>query len=114
MTHRSPSSGARRRGLEAVGSLIDTVLSQVAHADVGPVMQLRRAWPDIAGRWAETTSPVRLSKGVLTVEVASGAVASKFRYAVSDVLEAARSAVGETHPIDDISIRVARVKSGPE
>ena len=114
MTYGSHGNGRRRRNLEAVGNLIDTVLAQVAHTEVAPVILLRRRWPEIAGRWSETTSPVRLVKGVLTVEVASGSVASKFRYAASDVLTRARSVAGESFPIDDISIRVARAARGPE
>lgn len=107
-------SSPQTRGLERVGELIDTVLSQVAHVEVGPVMRLRRDWPSIAGQWADSSSPVRLSNGTLTIEVATGSVASKLRYATDDLVQNARSALGGTVEITAISVRVARGRKRPE
>jgi len=98
----------RDTGMERVGDLIDTVLSQVAHVEVGPVMRLRTAWPNIAGKWAKVSSPVRLKDGTLTVEVDNGAVASKLKYATDDLVEAARRELGESIEISAISVRVGR------
>ncbi len=97
-----------RPGLERVGDLIDVVLSKVAHADVGPVMRLRRDWHVVAGPLAAVTAPLRLRNGRLTVEVASGAVATKVRYSAEDLVGNAQRVLGRGVVVSSISIRVAR------
>jgi len=96
-----------RRDLTAVGDLIDAVLGKVAGASVAPIVSLRRAWPEVAGEWADRCRPVGLKSGVLTVEVASGLDASMLRYDTDRLLAAVTQHLGGTQPCTRISIRVA-------
>jgi hypothetical protein len=101
-----------RRELAKVGDLIDVVLGRVASSGVAPVVRLRRSWEVIAGEWADRSSPVAITGGVVTLEVASGLDASMVRYALPDLLAAVQAELGDDPPIRRIAVRVRSQTTG--
>ena len=98
----------RRGDLEPVGDVLDQVLGRFAGPGPGTRVMLFDQWQAIAGpKWAETR-PISVDpRGVLVVEVASGATASRLRFEEAGLLGRIKAAVGED-VVNGIRFRVAR------
>ena len=68
------------RGLEALDQALAQVLERVTEGGLAAFEVIKQAWEDVVGEeLQERSRPVRLSKGVLTVEVSDGGTASRLR-----------------------------------
>jgi hypothetical protein len=68
------------RGLLALDQALAHVLERVTEGGLATFEVIRQTWPQAVGEeLRERSRPVRLSKGVLTVEVADGGTASRLR-----------------------------------
>jgi len=60
--------------LEAVGSILATTLSKTGMRSIAVLLQISQRWPHIVGeRIAKNAAPTHLSRGILTLQVASSA-----------------------------------------
>lgn len=78
---KNPWTGEDRdRGLKTLDQALAEVLERVTEGGLAAFEVIKQAWPDIVGdEMQERSRPVRLSKGVLTVEVVDGGTASRLR-----------------------------------
>jgi hypothetical protein len=68
------------------GHALDAALQRLGIADLDVLMELDRAWDEIAGSpWSGVSRPVVLRRGELVVEAGSGPAAGLLRYAVGDL-----------------------------
>ena len=68
------------RGLELLDGSLEAVLERVTEGRLAVFEVIKQAWPEVVGtEEAHRSRPVRFAKGVLLIEVADGATASKLR-----------------------------------
>ena len=98
----------QRRGLRAVGDVLDEVLGAMAGGSQRPLMVIRQRWEDIAGpRWEMRCRPVKVTEDLLVVEAEDGATASLLRYELNHFEQRIRKLVPEAH------VSRVRVRIGP-
>ena len=84
------------------------VLERVTEGGLAAFEMIKSTWPDIVGEeMQERSRPIRLSKGVLTVEVADGGTASRLRLQQSRIRRDIGSRLGRSE-VAQIRWRVRR------
>jgi hypothetical protein len=97
---------APRRDLEPLGDVLESVLGRFAGTGHGSLARLQHSWVAIAGDPWHSATPVRLSEGLLTVEVRDGTAASRLRFETANLLRRIAAELGEGH-VTGVRIRVA-------
>lgn len=98
------------RGLNALDATLETVLERVTEGRLAAFEVIRTSWREIvASPWSERSRPVRLEKGVLTVEVADGGAASRLRLEQRKIRAALEQRLGRDE-VAKIKLRVGRPK----
>ena len=96
----------QRRGLRAVGDVLDEVLGAMAGGSQRPLMIIRQRWEDIAGpRWEMRCRPVKVIEQVLVVEAEDGVTASLLRYELNHLEQRIRKLVPEVH-VSRVRVRI--------
>ncbi len=96
------------RGLIGLEGPLETVLEQVTEGRVAGFETIRTLWPEIVSdAWHDRSRPVRLDKGVLTIEVSDGGAASRLRLEQSKIRAALDERLGHGEVIQ-IRLRVGR------
>ncbi len=96
------------RGLNALGVTLESVLERVTEGRLAPFEVIKSAWPEIVSeKWRERSRPVRLEKGVLTVEVSDGGAASRLRLEQGKIRAALDDRLGRGE-VAQIKLRVTR------
>ena len=96
------------RGLLALDEALEAVLERVTEGGLATFETVKTIWPDIVGDESRHNSrPVRLSQGVLTVEVSDGSTASRLRLRQGKIRSALEQHVGRGE-IAQIRLRVGR------
>ncbi|MDJ0924387.1 MAG: DUF721 domain-containing protein [Acidimicrobiia bacterium] len=96
------------RGLLAVDKTLEAVLERVTEGHLATFELVKTIWPQVVGAEASHNSrPVRLSQGVLTVEVADGSTASRLRLRQAQIRSSLETHVGQGE-IAQIRLRVGR------
>ena len=68
------------RGLEALDDAMAQVLERVTEGGLAAFEVIKQTWPQVVGdELGDRSRPIRLSTGVLTVEVSDGGTASRIR-----------------------------------
>lgn len=105
----NPWTGKNRdRGLNALDGTLESVLERVTEGRLATFEVIRSAWAEIVTEtWHQRSRPVRLEKGVLTVEVSDGGAASRLRLEQTKIRAALdeRLGVGE---VARIRLKVSR------
>ncbi len=102
------------RGLNAVDATLETVLERVTEGRLAAFEVIKNAWPEIVSApWRERSRPVRLDKGVLTVEVSDGGAASRLRLEQRNIRAALEERLGRDE-VAKIKLRVGRRKDWPD
>lgn len=106
---KNPWTGEERdRGLNAVDSTLESLLERVTEGRLAAFEVIKAAWPDIVSEpWRQRSRPVRLEKGVLTIEVADGGVASRLRLEKGKIRAALDERLGRDQ-VARIMLRVGR------
>jgi predicted nucleic acid-binding Zn ribbon protein len=106
-----PWTGRNRdRGLNALDSTLESVLERVTEGKLAAFEMIKAAWGEIVTEaWAERSRPLRLDKGVLTIEVSDGATASRLRMEQSQIRAALDERLGRGE-VAQIKLRVGRVR----
>lgn len=100
------------RGLKTLDQALSEVLERVTEGGLATFEVIKEAWPDIVGdEMGERSRPVRLSKGVLTVEVVDGGTASRLRLRQSNIRQDLEVRLGRSE-VAQIRWRVRR-RSNP-
>ena len=101
------------RGLRALDDTLEAVLERVTEGGLATFETVKAAWPGVVGDEAKDRSqPVRLSQGVLTVEVSDGSVASRLRLRQAKIRTALEEHVGRGE-IAQIRLRIGRRSDFP-
>lgn len=96
------------RGLNALENTFDSVLERVTEGRLATFEVIKRAWPEIVSEtWRERSRPVRLEKGVLTIEVSDGGAASRLRLEQGKIRAALDQRLGRGE-VAQIKLRVGR------
>ena len=96
------------RGLVDLDETLHTVLERLTEGRLAHFEVIKAAWPEIvAERWRGRSRPVRLERGVLTVEVSDGAAASGLRLEQRKIRTALEERLGSGE-VARIKIRVGR------
>jgi predicted nucleic acid-binding Zn ribbon protein len=96
------------RGLNALDATLEDVLERVTEGRLAAFEIIKSSWPEIVSEaWRERSRPVRLEKGVLTIEVSDGGAASRLRLEQRQIREALRQRLGRDE-VAKIKLRVGR------
>lgn len=96
------------RGLKALETTLESVLERVTEGRLAPFEVIKGVWPEIVSdTWRERSRPVRLEKGVLTIEVADGGAASRLRLEQGKIRAALDERLGRGE-VAQIRLRVGR------
>jgi hypothetical protein len=96
------------RGLELLDETLEAVLERVTEGRLAVVEVVKQGWAEVVGPAdADSSQPVRLDKGVLLVEVANGATASKLRLRQTKIKDALEQLLGPGE-IAQMKFRVRR------
>ena len=102
------------RGLELLDATLEAVLERVTEGRLAVVEVLKQGWIEVVGRDdAARSRPVRLDEGVLLIEVADGATASKLRLRQTKIKEALEQLSGRDE-IAQLKFRVSRSRTPSE
>ncbi len=111
-----PWTGKKRdRGLNHLEGALEVVLERVTEGKLATFEVIKAAWGEIVSdAWRERSRPVRLEKGVLTVEVSDGGAASRLRLEQGKIRAALDERLGRGE-VAKIKLKVSRSKgwSGP-
>lgn len=109
-----PWTGKNRdRGLNALDGTIESVLERVTEGKLAAFEVIKSAWADIVtDTWRERSRPVRLEKGVLTVEVSDGGAASRLRLEQAEIRRALDQHLGRGE-VAQIKLKVGRRSDWP-
>ncbi len=109
---KNPWTGEDRdRGLNALDTTLEAVLERVTEGGLARFEVIKSLWPEIVSeQWRERSRPVRLDKGVLTVEVSDGGAASGLRLEQRKVRSALDDHIGHGE-VTRIRFRVGRQSS---
>lgn len=93
---------------------MEEVLERVTEGRLAAFEVIKAVWEDIVPETARTLSrPVRLDRGILTVEVADGGVASRLRMEQGRIRAALDQQLGPGE-IAQMKLRVSRAQGGPK
>ena len=96
------------RGLELLDATLEAVLERVTEGQLAVLEVVKQGWVEVVGREdAARSRPVRLEKGVLLIEVADGATASKLRLRQTKIKSALEPLSGRDE-IAQLKFRVSR------
>ena len=96
------------RGLNDLGATFEAVLERVTEGKLAAFEVIKSAWPEIvSATWSERSRPVRLEKGVLTIEVSDGGAASRLRLEQGKIKDALDERLGRGE-IAQIRLRISR------
>ena len=96
------------RGLVDLDTTLHSVLERLTEGRLAHFEVVKAAWPDVVpAKWRDRSRPVRLEKGVLTVEVADGAAASGLRLEQRKIRMALEAQLGRGE-VARIKVRVGR------
>ena len=111
---KNPWTGKDRdRGLNALEDTLASVLERVTEGRLATFEAIKGAWPEIVSEaWRERSRPVRLEKGVLTVEVSDGGAASRLRLEQAKICAALDEHLGRGE-VARIRLRVGRGRDWP-
>ena len=99
------------RGLELLDQTLEAVLERVTEGRLAVFEVVKQGWAEVIGPAdAGSSRPVRLDRGVLLVEVANGAAASKLRLRQTKIKHALEQILGRGE-IAQIKFRVRRSQS---
>ena len=99
------------RGLELLDATLEDVLERVTEGRLAVFEVVKQAWAEVVGpEGVDSSRPIRLSQGVLLVEVADGATASKLRLRQTRIKQALERLSGRGE-IAQIKFRVRRSQS---
>jgi hypothetical protein len=102
------------RGLKPLDSTLEIVLERVTEGRLAAFEVIKQAWRSVVGSAdADRSQPIRLSKGVLLVEVADGTTASKLRLRQGEIREALGGLIGRGE-VAQIKFRVRRSQTRAE
>ena len=112
---KNPWTGKDRdRGLNALEATLESVLERVTEGRLATFEAIKGAWPEIVSDvWRERSRPVRLEKGVLTVEVSDGGAASRLRLEQGKIRDALDKQLGRGE-VAQIRLRVSRDRDWPQ
>jgi len=96
------------RGLKHLDGAFEAVLERVTEGKLAKFEEIKRSWAEIVSDpWRERSRPVRLEKGVLTIEVSDGGAASRLRMEQSKIRAALDERLGKGE-VAKINLRVGR------
>ncbi len=99
------------RGLELLDDALEAVLERVTEGKLAALEVLKQGWVEVVGRDdAARSRPVRLEKGILLIEVADGATASKLRLRQAKIKGALEQLAGRDE-IAQLKFRVRRSRA---
>jgi hypothetical protein len=109
-----PWTGQNRdRGLNALDGTLENVLERVTEGRLATFEVIKTAWKEIVSdTWRERSRPVRLEKGVLTVEVSDGSAASRLRLEQGKIKAALDEHLGRGE-VAQIKLKVGRRQDWP-
>lgn len=98
----------RNRDLNLLDATLHEVLERVTEGRLAAFEVVKSVWGDVVAEpWSERARPVRLEKGVLTVEVSDGGTASRLRLEQAKVKQALNDNLGRGE-IAQIKLKVGR------
>lgn len=105
----NPWTGKNRdRGLNPLEGTLEAVLERVTEGRLATFEVIKSAWSEIVSEtWSERSRPVRLEKGVLTVEVSDGGAASRLRMEQTKIRAALDERLGRGEVVK-INLKVGR------
>jgi len=96
------------RGLKHLEVAFEAVLERVTEGRLAKFEVVKSSWVEIVSEpWRERSRPVRLEKGVLTVEVSDGGAASRLRMEQGKIRAALDERLGKGE-VAQIKLRVGR------
>ncbi len=102
------------RGLNPLDSTLEAVLERVTEGKLAAFETIKAAWGEIVSApWRERSRPVRLDKGVLTIEVSDGAAASRLRLEQAQIRAALDERLGSGE-VAQIKLKVGRARDWPD
>jgi hypothetical protein len=112
---KDPWTGKERdRGLSPLEDTLETVLERVTEGRLAAFEVIKSAWPEIVtAPWSARSRPVRLEKGVLTIEVSDGGAASRLRLEQGKIRTALADRLGRDE-VAQIKLRVGRRQDWPD
>ena len=110
----NPWTGKNRdRGLNALDGTLESVLERVTEGRLAKFEVIKSAWAEIVtDAWRERSRPIRLEKGVLTVEVSDGGAASRLRLEQTTIRAALDERLGRGE-VAQIKLKVGRRSDWP-
>lgn len=107
----NPWTGKNRdRGLNALDGTLESVLERVTEGKLATFEVIKSVWNEIVSdSWRERSRPVRLEKGVLTIEVSDGSAASRLRLEQGNIRAALDERLGRGE-VAQIKLKVGRSK----
>lgn len=101
------------RGLNALDGTLESVLERVTEGRLATFEVIKSAWAEIVtDAWRERSRPIRLEKGVLTVEVSDGGAASRLRLEQAKIRAALDERLGRGE-VAQIKLKVGRRRDWP-
>ena len=106
-----PWTGKNRdRGLDQLDNTLESVLERVTEGKLAAFEMVKAAWGDIVSDvWRGRSRPIRLEDGVLTVEVADGAAASRLRLEQAQIRAALEERLARDE-VAQIKLKVGRAR----
>lgn len=106
-----PWTGKNRdRGLDPLDSTLESVLERVTEGKLAAFETIKAAWGEIVTEaWTERSRPLRLDRGVLTIEVSDGAAASRLRLEQAQIRAALDERLGRGE-VAQIKLKVGRAR----
>lgn len=96
------------RGLLAVDQTLEALLERITEGQLSTLGNIQAQWPEVVtAPWGERCRPVRLDRGVLTIEVADGAAATRLRFERGEIAGRLNQQIGRGE-IAQIRVRVSR------
>ena len=96
------------RGLNALDATLETVLERVTEGRLAAFETIKTDWGEIVpAKWRDRSRPVKLEKGVLTIEVSDGRAASGMRLAQTKIRASLDQRLGRGE-VAKIQLRVQR------
>jgi predicted nucleic acid-binding Zn ribbon protein len=101
------------RGLTLLEGTLEELLERVTEGRLAAFEVVKAVWGEVVPDPSQSRSrPVRLEKGVLTVEVSDGGVASRLRLEQGKIKAALEEYLGRDE-IAQIKLKVSRAKDWP-
>ncbi|MEA2002523.1 MAG: DUF721 domain-containing protein [Actinomycetota bacterium] len=86
------------------------MLERVTEGRLAGIERIKSLWPEVvSAAWVQRSRPVRLDEGVLTIEVADGAAASRLRLEQGKIRDVLEERLGQAEVVQ-IRLRVGRSK----